>query len=81
VITFSDDRRAALAAIGAVGDGRGWCNVSPNVEEEVPDMKVNYFGLRLNKGVTVATFVTTAPVTASRSLPPSCLALAKSSRQ
>jgi len=34
-----------------------------NVEEEVPDMKVNYFGLRLNKGVTVATFVTTAPVT------------------
>jgi len=34
-------------------------------------MKVNYFGLRLNKGVTVATFVTTAPVTASRSLPPS----------
>jgi len=24
-------------------------------------MKVNYFGLRLNKGVTVATFVTTAP--------------------
>jgi len=61
VITFSDDRRAALAAIGAVGDGRGWCNVSPDVEEEVPDMKVNYFGLRLNKGVTVATFVTTAP--------------------
>jgi len=41
VITFSDDRRAALAAIGAVGDGRGGANVSPNVEEEVPDMKVN----------------------------------------
>jgi hypothetical protein len=58
VITFSTERSRALAAIDAVGEGRGWCNVSPNVEEEVPDMKVNYFGLRLNKGVTVASYVT-----------------------
>jgi hypothetical protein len=58
VITFSSERDAALAAIDAVAAGRGWCNVSPNVEEEVADMKVNYFGLRLNKGVTVASFVT-----------------------
>jgi len=50
-----------VAAIDAVGAGRGWCNVSPDVEEEVPDMKVNYFGLRLNKGVTVASFVTAPP--------------------
>jgi hypothetical protein len=60
-ITFSDDRGAAAAAIDAVGAGRGWCNISPDVEEEVPDMKVNYFGLRLNKGVTVASFVTAPP--------------------
>jgi hypothetical protein len=58
VFTFSNDRDAAVVAIDAVGAGRGWCNVAPNVEEEVPDMKVNYFGLRLNKGVTVASFVT-----------------------
>lgn len=58
VILFSDDRVDAVAAIDAVGVGRGWCNVSPNVEEEISDMKVNYFGLRLNKGVTVASFVT-----------------------
>ena len=58
VITFSSERAQALAAVAAVGDGRGWCNVSPNVEEEVPDMKVNYFGLRFNKGVTVASYVT-----------------------
>ncbi len=58
VFTFSSDRGAAVAAIESVGSGRGWCNVSPNVEEDVPDMKVNYFGLRLNKGVTVASFVT-----------------------
>jgi hypothetical protein len=61
VLTFSNERSSALAAIDAVGDGRGWCNVSPNVEDEVPDMKVNYFGLRLNKGVTVASYVTTPP--------------------
>jgi hypothetical protein len=58
VITFSSERAQALAAVAAVGDGRGWCNVSPNVEAEVPDMKVNYFGLRFNKGVTVASYVT-----------------------
>jgi hypothetical protein len=61
VITFSEDRTAAVAAIEGVGDGRGWCNVAPVVEEEVPDMKVNYFGLRLNKGVTIASYVTAAP--------------------
>lgn len=61
VFTFSDNRANAVLAIDAVGEGRGWCNVSPNVEDEVPDMKVNYFGLRLNKGVTVASFVTAPP--------------------
>lgn len=61
VITFSNEREAALRALDAVGAGRGWCNVSPNVEEDVADMKVNYFGLRLLKGVTVASFVTTPP--------------------
>jgi hypothetical protein len=61
VITFSSDRGAATAGLDAVGAGRGWCNLSPNVEEEVPDMKVNYFGLRLNKGVVLASFVTAAP--------------------
>jgi hypothetical protein len=58
VLTFSNDRVAAVTAIDAVSDGRGWCNVAPVVEEEVPDMKVNYFGLRMNKGVTIASFVT-----------------------
>jgi hypothetical protein len=53
-ITFSSERTSAIRAVDAVGEGRGWCNVSPNVEEDVADMKVNYFGLRLNKGVTVA---------------------------
>jgi hypothetical protein len=61
VLTFSDQRDGAVAAIDAVGDGRGWCNIAPNVEEDVPDMKVNYFGLRFNKGVTIASYVTAPP--------------------
>jgi hypothetical protein len=61
VLTFSEDRTAAVAAIDGVGEGRGWCNVAPVVEEEVADMKVNYFGLRLNKGVAIASFVTAPP--------------------
>ncbi len=61
ILTFSEDRAAAVAAIDGVGEGRGWCNVAPVVEDEVADMKVNYFGLRFNKGVTVASFVTAAP--------------------
>ncbi len=60
-IRFSSDRAEAEASIASVSDGRGWCNVTPLVEEDVPDMKVNYFGLWLNKGVTVASYVTSPP--------------------
>lgn len=60
-IRFSSDRADAEAAIASVSEGRGWCNVTPLVEEDIPDMKVNYFGLWLNKGVTVASYVTSAP--------------------
>jgi hypothetical protein len=60
-LRFSSDRAEAQAAIASVSNGRGWCNVTPLVEEEIPDMKVNYFGLWLNKGVTVASYVTSPP--------------------
>jgi len=60
-LRFSSDRADAEAAIASVSDGRGWCNVTPFVEEDIPNMKVNYFGLWLNKGVTVASYVTSAP--------------------
>lgn len=61
LINFSSERSSAAAAIDAVAAGRGWCNLSPDVEEEVADMKVNYSGLRLNKGVVVASYVTAPP--------------------
>ncbi|MEO9180853.1 MAG: hypothetical protein ABI298_04290 [Acidimicrobiales bacterium] len=60
-IRFSTDRDRAIDAIESVASGRGWCNVTPLVEEDVDPMKVNYFGLRFNKGVVVASYVTVAP--------------------
>lgn len=60
-ITFSDDRDLAIDAVVSVASGRGWCNLSPVVREDVADMKVNYFGLRFDKGVTVASYVTAPP--------------------
>lgn len=58
---FSDDRAAAIAAIDAVAGGRGWVNVVPDVEGDVPDLKVNVLGLWANHGVAIASFVTSLP--------------------
>jgi len=44
-LRFSSDRADAEAAIASVSDGRGWWQLTPLVEEDIPDMKVNYFGL------------------------------------
>jgi hypothetical protein len=55
---FSDDRRAALAALESVGAGRGWCNVIPDVVDDVPDLQVNFLGLWSNRGVVMASLIT-----------------------
>lgn len=60
-IRFSTEREQAIDAIGSVASGRGWCNVTPLVEEDVDELKVNYLGLRFNKGIVVASYVTAAP--------------------
>lgn len=57
-ISFSSDRSEAIASIESVAAGRGWCNVIPNVVDDIDDLKVNFLGLRKLEGVTVATFVT-----------------------
>ena len=56
-ISFSNDRTEAIGAIESVDAGRGWCNVVPNVVDDVDELKVNFLGLRKLEGVTVATFV------------------------
>lgn len=55
---FTDDRAAAVRAVESIGAGRGWCNVVADLVDEVPDLRVNYFGLWVNSGAAVASFVT-----------------------
>ncbi len=58
---FDVDRSEAIAAIESIGSGRGWCNVVPRVENDVPDIRVNFTGLWVSHGTPEATFVTSAP--------------------
>lgn len=60
-LLFSDDRAAAVEALASVSKGRGWCNVMPEVVDDVPDLKVNVFGFWSSPGVPVASYVTAAP--------------------
>ena len=60
-LEFSTDLTAALKAIDSIAEGRGWCNVVPRVVEDVPDHKINFGGLWVNKGVVEASFVTAPP--------------------
>lgn len=60
-LQFSDERTDAISAVASIGSGKGWCNVVPGVVDDVADLKVNVFGLWVNKGVAVASFVTSAP--------------------
>jgi hypothetical protein len=57
---FSDDRVQAVASIDTIASGRGWCNVIPDVVEDVPDLQVNFLGLWSNRGVVMASFITTS---------------------
>ena len=60
-LQFSDDRADAIRAVTSIASGLGWCNVVPVTVDEVADLKVNVFGLWVNRGVAVASFVTSAP--------------------
>jgi len=60
-LQFSDDRGEAISSVESIASGKGWCNVVPGVVDDVADLKVNVFGLWVNQGVAVASFVTSAP--------------------
>jgi hypothetical protein len=60
-VRFSDERDDAVAALSSISSGRGWCNVVAEVVDDVPDLTVNVFGLWVNQGAAVASFVTSAP--------------------
>jgi len=60
-LRFRDDRTTAVESVDSVASGRGWCNVVAQVVDDEPDLKVNVFGLWANRGVAVASFVTSPP--------------------
>lgn len=55
---FSDDREVAVGAIESIVLGKGWCNVVPDVLDDVPDRQVYALGLWSNRGVAMASFIT-----------------------
>jgi hypothetical protein len=61
-LRFSTDRADAVAAIASIDSGRGWCNVVAVVTDDVPDLKVNFFGLWANRGAAMASYVSSPPL-------------------
>jgi hypothetical protein len=57
---FNEDRRDAVLALDSIAGGRGWCNVTPRVVDDVPAIKINFIGWS-NHGLTQASFVTSPP--------------------
>jgi len=55
---FGDDRARAIRSIESIDSGRGWCNVVPCVVEDIPDIKINFTGIWVKRGVDEASFVT-----------------------
>jgi hypothetical protein len=60
-LQFSEERSLAIMAMTSIASGKGWCNVVPCVEEDVPDIKVNFTGMWVKHGVPQASFVTQLP--------------------
>lgn len=62
VIEFADDPTPAVAAIEGIADGRGWCNLTPEVDaSEVDVLTPSVFSLRVKRGAPVASLVTSPP--------------------
>jgi hypothetical protein len=61
-LEFTDDESSAVEALGGLGDGRGWCNLTPQIDaDEVEVLSPSVFSLRTKRGAPVASFVTSPP--------------------
>lgn len=59
---FVDDETAAVKELEGIGSGRGWCNLTPEVQaDDVEVLAPSVFALRTRKGAPVATYVTSPP--------------------
>lgn len=62
LVEFADDPAPAVAAIDGIADGRGWCNLTPEVDaSEVDVLTPSVFSLRVKQGAPVASLVTSPP--------------------
>lgn len=61
-LEFTDDRTDALAALDSIVDGKGWCNVTPEVSaDDVAVLTPSVFSLRAKHGAPVASYVPAPP--------------------
>jgi hypothetical protein len=61
-LEFSDDAAGAVEAIDGIADGRGWCNLTPEIEaDDVDVLTPSVFSLRVKRGAPIASLVTSPP--------------------
>jgi hypothetical protein len=61
-VEFADDATPAVEAIDTIADGRGWCNLTPEVEaDDVDVLTPSVFSLRVKRGAPIASLVTSPP--------------------
>lgn len=62
LLEFKEDTGPAVEAIGGIADGRGWCNLTPEVDaNDVDVLTPSVFSLRVKQGAPVASLVTAPP--------------------
>jgi hypothetical protein len=62
MLEFADDTASAEQALDDIADGKGWCNLTPEVDgREVEVLTPSVFSLRVKRGAPVASFVTSPP--------------------
>jgi hypothetical protein len=62
LVEFADDLTPAVEAIDTISDGRGWCNLTPEVDaNDVDVLTPSVFSLRVKRGAPIASLVTSPP--------------------
>ena len=61
-LEFEDEQATAAEAIAGIASGKGWCNLTPEIDStDVEVLSVSVFSLRTKRGSPVATLVTSPP--------------------
>ena len=61
-LEFADEQAGAVDAIAGIASGKGWCNLTPEIDStDVEVLSVSVFSLRTKRGSPVATLVTSPP--------------------